>query len=520
MDENKTNTTKADDAIELSENFDKRLNEILPTPTDDILEEDTVVPPVVEEVKKDVKQNIVLTDAITEPLEGGIDPTKEIINLPTDTTVKVYNAINDAPNVSLSDTKGVRLWGQVLKEGTNLNTFAEAFNGTLENPEAEFVQKVQSPTGPLQASSPKFKAAENQTLEGERAVMRLMNHLGRGAIFRTPLWSTGIWLTFKAPSEGAILELYRQLISDKVEFGRSSYGLVFANSSSYMADRLVSFALEHVYQSSLNTTKDLKTIISSHDIPAIIWGLACTVWPQGFQYRRACMNDVEKCQHIIEEKLNLSKILWTNTKGLTKWQITHMSNMRTNSMTEESVERYKQEMLCSQGRLVELNKDTDRAIKLTLKVPTVSEYVDSGYRWINSIVETVTNALGVNASNNERNNYIIEHGKATAVRQYTHWIEKLEFDTNVVTDLETIEQSMDVLSSEDDFRVEFMQTIDKYINDSAISVVGIPSFTCPKCQMEQNVENHSSRHTNIIPIDVYQTFFIQLVQKIQRIQAR
>lgn len=535
MDINQNNTDRFDEAIKAtsvtpqSGSAEKQSTSI----DNDLIEENAqVVNQAIEETpvvndKEDfivntpqIKQNIVFEDNVTEPLPNGLDYRKETVNLPTDTVLRTYGVIESAPNVNMQGTKNIRDWAEVEKQGRDLNTFGEMFLGTLENPEAEFHQKVQSEVGPLQASHPKFKASENQTLEGERAVMRLMNHLGRGAIFRTPLWSTGIWLTFKAPSEGSLLELFRQLVSEKIEFGRSTYGLAFANTSSYMTDRLISFALEHVYQSTLITTKDLKDIISCQDIPTIIWGLACSVWPQGFQYRRSCIADVEKCQHIIEEKLNLSKILWTNTKGLTKWQIAHMANMRTNSMTEESVAKYKQEMLCSQNRVVEVNKEADKSIKITLKVPTISEYVDSGYRWINNIVEVVTNALGTNASNNERNNYIIDQGRATAVRQYTHWIEKLEFDTNTIEDMETIEQSMDVLSAEDDFRIDFMKAIDTYINDSAISVVGIPSFTCPKCQKENIDPNASAKHANILPIDVYQTFFILLVLKRAKIQSR
>lgn len=472
-----------------------------------------------EEVKQtDSKQNVIISKDPFVKVEK-FEDTADTLPLPSDFNNKVKESIKDTPNLKLNDTEKTRIWAQLLRDGMDVATFEAMFKKTLENPDALFEQEVPASEGTLAASYPKFKAVDNQSLKGERAVMRLMAHQGLGAIFRVPLWHTGIWLTFKAPSEGALLELHRQISSDKITLGRSSYGLAFANTSSYMTDRLVNFALEHMYQSSLNTTKDLKEVISSHDIPTIVWGLACSIWSNGFQYQRACSNDPEKCQHVVQEKLNLTKLLWTNTKGLSKWQVAHMSSVRNNSMSEDSVLKYKQEMLNAQNRAITLKSNTDKPIKLVLKVPTINEYVDSGNRWIGDIVDVVTKALGTNASNNERDNYILDRGRATTMRQYTHWVHSMEFDSNLIEDNETLEQVLDLLSSDDDVRNEFMTEVDTYINDSAISVIGVPAFECPKCGMEQTGDEKSN-FKNIIPIDVYQSFFILLVQKLQKIRMR
>lgn len=444
----------------------------------------------------------------------------ETVPLPSDFVEVVSQNIENVPNTKLNDTPASANWAKVLQAGQELSSFDNAFRTTLENPDALFEQQVQSSGGPLLAAHSQFKDAPNEVLRGERGILRLMGHLGLGSIFRVPLWNTGITVSIKAPSEAALLELNRLNVADKISLGRRTYGLAFSNMTTVIADRLTTFVLDHLYQSNLKTEEDLRTIISCHDLPVLIWGIANAIYPQGFQYERACSCNPDKCQHVVRERLNLSKICWTNTRALTPWQVAHMSNVRQNSVTIESVKRYKEELLSSQKRQIELDTSSGNKIKMTLRVPVISEYLESGHRWITDITTMVNRALGIDAQDSERNNYILTQGQASAMRQYVHWVECVEFSENKIEDKETLEQTFNLLSSDDTLRDAFMKEIAKYINDTAVSVIGIPTYNCPKCQGEQKAPLATPHNTNIIPIDVYQTFFTLLVQRLQRIQIR
>lgn len=465
--------------------------------------------------KQNVTQTVEVSETITE-----IDDSDYITALPSDFSDRIIKQIDSSPNVKLSDSKQGREWATTISEGIQKSSFDGVYRDTLEDPEAFFEQSVQSEAGALAASASKFKRVENETLKGERAVMRLMTHLGLGAVFRVPLWNSGFWITLKAPSEADLLELQREIISDKILLGRSSYGLAHSNTTSYMVDRVLDFALKHMYQSTLKTTEDIRSMISCHDIPTVIWGLACTIWPHGFQYQRSCTVDIEKCQHVVKERLNLGKILWTNTKNLSQWQIAHMTSLASNSMEVDQVKRYCKESLFSQNRQVIIFKGTDREIKFILKVPSATQYIESGYKWIGEITDVVNQAITSDKSINEKNAYIASNGKATALRQYTHWVHSIEFNTNLIEDTETIETTLNALSSDDSIREELMKHIAEYINHTTATVIGIPVFDCPVCGEEQKSNVPLPRHTNIIPIDVYTTFFTLLVQKIQKIETR
>lgn len=495
-------------------------------PEEVVLEIDDTPVETKEQVVEKIKEQNVIQEAdvfiSVEPNEWVAGA--ETIALPSNVQEVVVGAINKAPNVNLTDSVAARKWANVMAQSMRQASFNDTFVPTLTAEDSEWHQGIESEGAMLAGSHPKFKAIENENVVGERGVLRFTEYMGLGTIFQAPLWHTGIWLTFKAPREADLLELQRQFVNDKIELGRESYGLIFSNTSSYVTDRLINFALDHLYVSTLvaeeSTREKLKAIISSQDIPAIMWGLACAIYPRGFQYQRACTTEPEKCNHVVEERLNLSKVLWVNKRALTPWQITHMSKRRANSMDLASVKRYKDEMLKSQNRTIVLNKDSSKESKLVLRIPNINEYIDSGNRWISEIISTVNRSLGSDVSDKERNDYVNKHGKISSMRQYLHWVDSFEFGTLRADDRETLEKMFDVLSSDDIVRNEFMDSIQKYINETAITVVGIPVYDCPKCGKSQELKLPLPKHVNIIPFDVFQTFFTLLVQKLERSMER
>lgn len=505
------------------------------TPVPDVIETTAVEEPVVleepvtedkkeEEEEKETKVTQKVKLRVPMFVASKIDPEQEVVDLPTDFDEVSIRALNKTPNVSLTDSPEAKRWAEIIKSGLALTSYAGAYIRTLNDQEAEFDQAVDFNGKALAGGHPQLKSTENEIMKGERGILRFMAHQGMGNIYQAPLWHSGFWITFKAPSEGAMLELHRQMVADKVNFGRETYGLVFSNSISYTIDRLLTFALDHVYDTTLNPEEikdvDLKTLISCHDIPTVIHGLLCAIYSRGFQYRRACVADPEKCNHVEEERLSLPKITVTNKRGLSAWQVTHMSERRANNKGLASIKRYKEELLKCQNRTVELNKVGDKVTSITLRIPSAAEYVDSGHRWIGDIVNMVNRSMGSDATDKERNDYITKQGQATAMRTFIHWVDSVDFGTNKIEDRETLEGIFNLLSSDDISRNNFSNEVIKYIDDTTITVIGIPVFDCPACGKTQESEAKNKEFTNIIPIDIYQVFFALLVQRLSKIARR
>ena len=524
------------------------INEPKPTETT-LLEEPTVVEiPTVEpviiksETINDVTEPsvtfIIKDQKVTQDYKIGktIEDKNTVmieLDMPAASLKKVQDLITKAPNINILSSGKGETWYRSIENANLLVAKAEIFTPTLENETSDFKQYVDFNNNKLMAAIPRpAKSAGNSILTGERALLDLNRYLGRGTTFQTPLWHSGFWITYKTPSESALIELQRLLISDKITFGRSSYGLMYSNTTVFTAIRLIEFALEHIYSTTVNLgenagLKAVKELISVNDIPTLLWGFVCTIYPKGFKYKHPCVSDLD-CNFVIEEILNVFKLQFTDNNAFTASQKTLMSKRQNNSITIDEVKRYQTEMLQMQNRVITLNKDTGKEIKVTFKVPNISEYELAGFKWINNITEMAEKSLSDEVSTQKREDYIIKNAQATAMRQYTQYVKSIEFSisdddsaANLIEDSETIEICLNDLSSEDEIRTEFYAEINKFINESTVSVIGMPAFNCPKCNKDQAEDIVTYPKTaNIIPLDVIQVFFALLEQSIQRLTIR
>lgn len=440
----------------------------------------------------------------------------ETLHLPGGSIEQVRAVIQDGPNVRLDDNQAGRDWADSIRESVETLPVRGIGDRAATRESAEYHQTIETEKYPLAAGVPNLKFNTGDKVGGERAVLRIRSLLGMGSILQVPLWHSGFWITMKAPSEAALLELQRRLIDEKVNLGRNSHGLAFANTSVFISGWLIDFVIAHIYDTTLKGEHDLRKLIRVLDIPTVIWGLACTIWPNGFQYSRACIADPEKCNHVIRERLNLGKILWVDRNSLTERQIAHMMNRGGSSMTLESVQNYLNEFLIGRGRTITVGDNEQ--IKITFKVPNTEEYINSGYKWVNNIVQMIDSSFTTEPNDAARNVRITELGKATNMRQYSHWIESIDADGIEIDDTESIEQIIDTLSSVDNIRKKYFDEVIKFIDDSTMTIVAVPSFECPACQKQQPVP--MERFPHLLPIDVMSSFFTLLVQKLQKIHDR
>lgn len=471
------------------------------------------------------KQNV---EFKTSPYMVANEKTKTLANpvsmvFPSDTRYQINETINETSNTDFSASAEGRKWASVLMDSMSICPADDVSLNAMERSGSTWRQSVPHSGGELEGTYARFREKPgSHVISGDSAVIRLQQHLRLGSSYRVPLWNSGFWVTFRAPDEPALMELERSLTNDKIDLGRQSYGLTYSNTTAIFNDRVVNFAMEHIWNTSVKVPQgfDLREIMSNHDISALLMGLAAAIWPDGFNHSRVCIANPDKCQNTIEELISIPKTLMVDTAALTSWQIAHMSKVSNSIMTLEEISRYKQEMVIAQERQIVLCKDTHKEITLNMRIPNVNEFITAGNVWINQMVQMVDTALGKEVSNEKRNQYIINHGKATNLRQYGQWIYSIKMGESIVEDRETLDKLIGVLSGDDDTRVEFMQAISDYIAASTVTVVGVPSFVCPKCKgVNRSTKGHPTI-TEAIPYDPLQVFFGLLAQRVQRISER
>ncbi len=250
------------------------------------------------------------------------------------------------------------------------------------------------------------------------------------------------------------------------------------------------------------------------------------MYPRGFNYQRGCVTDPAVCYHVVEEKLNITKLIYSSMSNLTDWQKNFMSSRQPNLKTSEELKRYREELTTTQSRRVTVNEGTSEEISFILRSPTIAEYLESGHVWISNIVGNVERAMGSESTSSEREALMEKHGNATTMRQYIHWVESIEerespeSQPNVINDRESIEKTLNVMSSNTYVREFFMNEVTRYINESTISLIGIPVYDCPACGKPQEGGKSYPEHVEVIPLDVIQVFFDLISQKLTKIQTR
>lgn len=498
----------------------KENNDTIET-NDPVLQQEVVV---AEKIKK---TNTTLNFSYSLPLPPGNNHT--LVSLPANYLTVVRSNVDSASNVSLTDSYESRKWADGIGEGLKIVTQSSVFVDTLALEGSDYRQFLNHNEKKINGAAPKLPSVENSELTGERASIRILSTLGLGTLFTTPLYHSGIWITFKAPSESAVIELNRLLISDKIRFGRATYSLAFSNLTSYTVDRLLRFAFDHIYDCTLrvedasgtsrNLTTLLRETVSCQDIPTILWGLVCTMYPKGFQYSRSCIDHPDKCNYVAEEILALSKLQWLDNTALTERQKTHMSVRRAGSKSIRDIELYKEELGRAQSKQITIKSNNDVDINFVLKTPNINEYIDAGQRWVSHLVSLVEQTLDADADETEKNTLIFQHGRASTMRQYAHWVDSIEVETNSVKEKESIDAILEGFSSDDIIRQSFIKKIVEYINASAISVIGIPVFECPVCGKGQE-NNMLPRHVDVIPLDVQQLFFALATRRIEKVGER
>lgn len=469
-----------------------------------------------------LKQNIRIDKTPISAREGSIAPFGERLNAAPYTAHEFNQVATNFPRLRLAeDALGVE-WVKTLQEGSQLLFQGSSLLASLVREDSQWLQGVDNEGERINAGRPRFEANAdaNNRLSGERAVIKVRSILGLGAIAAIPLWHTGIWVQLKAPSNAALLELDRRITEEKVSLGRATSGMIFSNNTIYTTSYLVNFVLNHIYDCSLTdmSVDNLKATIKCTDLPTLVWGMLCTMYMNGYPLSQACIYNPAECQHVTNELIDIRKLSVTDNNALTKFQRKLMSR-RTAKFSSEELKRYAEEHRYGHLHMVNFNDN----LRIQLKVPTLAEYEQAGFDWVEGIEKMVEDSFGVNLRGNEREEYIQTQARLTAMRQYTQWVDRLivgeEGQSDIIDDRDTIGELLGDLSADPEVNRHFFTEMGKYIDQSTISLIALPKYNCPSCGKPQKAENDTT-HEHLIPIDVVQVFFTLRDQRLFQVLTR
>lgn len=403
-----------------------------------------------------------------------------------------------------------------------------ALSSTVNREDSNWKQKVDNNGEKIGLREFKDKKTGEGKISGARAVAKFKKGTHTGGVIQVPLWHTGIWVTIKSPSENSLIELEKTISTDKVQLGRTTSGMIFSNVSVYTTTEVMNFVLNQVYDATISdiSVENLKSVIKVTDLPTLVWGMVCSMYPSGYNYARPCTANPSECTHVVTGLLNLNKLYWSDNSAFSDYQKLIMAR-RGEKITTEELKRYQEEHKRGGTYTFELKgkdpvteEDLDVNTNIKFSVPTLLHYETAGYRWIQAVNELTEKSLTATMTEKERNTYAFNQARTITLRQYGHWVKEITMDDEVIDDMETIEVLLNEMCAIDQMETDFFNEIGKYIDDSTISLIAIPKYDCPACGGSQVADIHNNKHPHLLPIDVISTFFTLLDQLIYRVMTQ
>lgn len=430
----------------------------------------------------------------------------EVIALAPMPIREVEKILEDSPKVGVLNTEEGKLWLNNITASAYNVVYRNGYLDSLKREGSQWRQFVKSDNGVLQPSVVKIKTEPGAVPTGERALYLFKAARDLGRLIQIPLWHSGFWVTLKAPTESALLNLFDTLIEQRTNLGRTTYGLIFSHAGVTAAEHIYNFVMDHLYSTTAKV-EDIRKVIKVHDLPLLVWGMACTIWPKGWQYIRPIFGDDKEPLGIVKQRVQIGRLIWTDTSQLTQWQ-KNLMGRRTGEVTQSELERYQSEFVNMANRTVKI----DDNIQFELKCPTIDEYIISGQQWIQEIVDMFETVAGEDVSEKKRNEFIDTRAKANFLRYYGHWVKALHMSGGVYEDRETLDMLLNEASTDTEIRNTLRKEIEKYIDDTVVSLIAVPT--------EDVTEVKYPRFPHLLPLDPIACFFTQLVQRANKIQNR
>lgn len=411
-------------------------------------------------------------------------------------------------------------WFETVAASIGMYTREGAFTEALRREEAEWRDHVDTGDRQLRTSAASLGEASGDTpLSGVQAIAKATAFTSVGAVLTFPLPHSLIWLTVKAPSDGQLLELERRIHNERAIIGRRSLGRVFSQSDVITKGMLLDLIFRLVVQSTYPTDDpaELRRAILQTDIELLVANFAAAVYPNGYPLVRPCLADPNNCHEIARGRVSIPKMIRYDNNAFTASQRRFLSRRVTRANPAE-LESARAEFPQSLKKIATYtrsfrrrNEEISEQVIFTFRTPSIADYLENGYLWVTELETAADEAFGNKITMTERDEHINMSAEAAALRQYSHWVESIQYrnaaghDAGRVESREDIFQSLERFSADENVSEFFFGAVQEYIDSVTVGIVAIPSYDCPSCKKEQPTAAGNFKH--LIPLEASELFF-------------
>lgn len=379
------------------------------------------------------------------------------------------------------------------------------------------------------------KPRMNQPLTGKAAVLRVQAMMGMAGNINIPLWHSGFWITLRTPNDMELINFYKKTAEASAEIGRVTNGLALSNNQGYIISDLFELVVTCMERCTLEPSlwedkRDIGKYIRLNDMETLAWGLACCMYPKGFQFtRNAFIKNESKPDGRelvpVTGTLNLRRTFWVDKSVLSDEQIKFMSNVTDSVVTEEDLARYLSGFKTGYNpkRTITMKDDPDTNTRITIDIgiPTVKDAIRATDEWVALLSAAVdrVSAITIDELDGEevriekqrkRRQTLEDYANKLPLTQYSAWFQQMNLYSVAQDGSESIEyisERTSILATLTALPMEVMRnndTVEKVMDfnrDATFALMATPTIS----DMD---ESPSSRFKHLVPINPIVLFFI------------
>lgn len=460
------------------------------------------------------------------PYEKASDVKKPVLSLLRENMKTVQDILeangdllNRMDNGEFNNQDDDALWIQTIAGGLANAALDETPIMATEREGSNWTQALEHEGKHIRPGKPLVKHDPSRKQTDDEVLSYLSKKSNRGGPEDFPMVHSGVWVRLRTPLNSEVVVYQQRLANTKERLGRTTKGSAFSNLGGILLNETTDFALSLLQATNVkySTPTDLEDHLTTLDEILLHHALACLMYPNGFEYSHACVADPSKCNHIEHALLNLNALAWYDAQAFSKRQKDMLSiRFNTNKLFDaEQLKEYREQFNCGKQRIIWFGD-----VGVSLEIPTIRQRKEAAQRWYDDVAEMINGAFNEPQTGPNRNAFMDAVTNATLARQYAHYVTGIyercdEHGERLVSDkVSVIDGYLSQVLSESEVIEQFETEIRKYIADSMVGLVAIPSWNCPKCESPQG-RNFHERFDHLIPLDIQTVFFTLSSQRVR-----
>lgn len=350
--------------------------------------------------------------------------------------------------------------------------------------------------------------SDAKQVTGKAGALKLLGARA-GRFRRFPLYNSGCSVDLRVPTLDELGALVRNCNLDMDEYGRRWGASYYMYYSFILMQNFVDMFMGLIVTSSVKGfTKPgvLLNTIRLPDVNPIFAYVASLMYPKGYpNFRHFCSRPRDKaypdgCDHVETLTVDVMKMAKTKFSCMSAQAVTHMAKARLPdaAFTPEELAMY-EASLGFDGKTIDFDGFT-----FFLCVPTLADYITCGSVFNEELTREVN--LGDEVA--------VASAVATKeLRMYLPWIKRIvayDDDGNeagFIEDRDGMVVILDQVMENPEYTTQLRDKLIDYINDSQLTHIGYPTFSCPKCGHVPNIPS------GFFTVDMIGSFFTMLLPK-------